>query len=137
MISVNNSLFIIGGSNWSDYSIWKFNFQIETMIQFSNFYNCEKHTNFGMIYNSKNNCLLLFGGYRWNERHSANIDTGDDTDDILEFNITTKQWNKMPVSLPRKISDIACTMVINSEYVLLFGGKSIINKTIKQRYKKK
>eukprot|EP01084_Bolivina_argentea_P059144 107954_1 len=137
MISVNNSLFIIGGSNWSDYSIWKFNFQTEPMIKFSNFYNYQNRTNFGMIYNSKNNCLLLFGGYCWNKRRGRNYVDGDDTDDILEFNITTKQWNKIPVSLPRKTFDIACTMAINNEYVLLFGGKSIINKTIKQRYKKK
>eukprot|EP01084_Bolivina_argentea_P107833 192770_1 len=71
-------------------------------------------SSFAILYNHTNNCLLLFGGYDWDNR--------DYVDYILEFNMNTKQWNKLSVSLPKKTTDMCCTMAINNKYILLFGG---------------
>eukprot|EP01084_Bolivina_argentea_P107832 192768_1 len=72
-------------------------------------------SSFAILYNHTNNCLLLFGGYDWDNR--------DYVDYILEFNMNTKQWNKLSVSLPIQMDRICCTMAINNKYVLLFGGR--------------
>eukprot|EP01084_Bolivina_argentea_P077090 139775_1 len=134
-IIINDSLFIIGGSG--NNSIWKWHSETKTLAKYSDMYNKTKVSGFGMVHDNKNNYLLLFGGYDW--------DNSDYVDYILEFNINTKQWSKMPASLPKKTGSIACTMAINNKYVLLFGGEddnnnycdnifiySIKNQTIKE-----
>eukprot|EP01084_Bolivina_argentea_P093449 168062_1 len=68
-----------------------------------------------VIYNHQNNTLLLFGGYDCdNDVHCL--------DYILEFNMKTKQWNKLSVSLPKGMYGMSCTMAMHNKYVLLFGG---------------
>eukprot|EP01084_Bolivina_argentea_P210507 358273_1 len=107
-IIINNSAFVF--SCGSD--VLKWNPESQTVTKFCDMYNKILLNQFGIICN-KNNCLL-FGGY-------TNVNF---TDCILELNIQTKQWNKLPVSLPKKIHSICCTMAINNTYVLLFGGHS-------------
>ncbi len=111
-IILNDSLFIIGG--YYNKLILKWNSESETVTKFSDMYNKMRIGIFGLINNHKNNCLLLFGGCNGNNDESV--------DYILEFNMNTKQWNKLEVTLPQKMSYISCTMAINNKYVLLFGG---------------
>eukprot|EP01084_Bolivina_argentea_P207077 353394_1 len=88
-IVINDSLFSIShGSN----SILKWNSENKTLTEYSTMYNNTYLSDFAMIYNNKNHSLLLFGGWDWNIR--------DYVDHILEFNVKTKQWNKLPVALP-------------------------------------
>eukprot|EP01084_Bolivina_argentea_P230892 389515_1 len=112
-ITVNNSLFVVGGTE--NNSILKWNSENKTFIKFSDMYNKKNIGLFGIICNNKNNSLLLFGG--------RDYDDDGWVDYILEFNINTKQWNKLPISLPKKMDHICCTMAINNKYVLLFGGR--------------
>eukprot|EP01084_Bolivina_argentea_P077098 139785_1 len=135
-IVINNSLFMIGG--YQNYSILKLDSESKSWVEFSDHGGeIEEIHDFAMTYNHKNNCILLFGGFDW--------DCEEYVDFILEFNLQTKQWNKLPVALPRKMDSMCCTMAINNKYVLLFGGKddggyycnniyiySIKNKTIKE-----
>ncbi len=113
IIVVNNSLFIVGGNH--NNVILKWDSESKIFTQFSAMYNQIKIQEFGVIYNPKKHCLVLFGGY---DRH-----IGDVTDYILEFNIKTKQWNKLSASLPRKMDNICCTLAVNNKYALLFGGR--------------
>eukprot|EP01084_Bolivina_argentea_P016112 30183_1 len=57
-IAINNSLLIIGGRY--NKSILNWNLENKTISKFSDMYNKNKIGKFGMIYNSKQNCLLLF-----------------------------------------------------------------------------
>eukprot|EP01084_Bolivina_argentea_P289891 497868_1 len=93
----------------------KWDFKNKKMTKFSDTYKKKYIGDFGMVYNDKQNCLLIFGGYDVSDGFGF-------SDYILEFNITTKQWNKMPVSLPKPMARPGCTMAINNTYVLLFGG---------------
>eukprot|EP01084_Bolivina_argentea_P218971 371474_1 len=83
-IIVNNSLFSLGGLY--NNSILKWNSDNKTFTQFGVMYNKKTLESFAMIYNDKNNCLL-FGGYDYDKREYV--------DYILEFNMNTKQWNKL------------------------------------------
>eukprot|EP01084_Bolivina_argentea_P161842 281682_1 len=89
-IIINNSLFIVGGGK-NNNSITKWDSQTKTLTKFSNMYNNINIGLFGMIYNHINNTILFFGGYDNNNNVHFNH--------ILEFNIETKQWNKLPISL--------------------------------------
>eukprot|EP01084_Bolivina_argentea_P300255 517687_1 len=60
-IVLNDSLFIVGG--YGNDSILKWNPQSKTFAKFSDMYNKMRIDDFTMIYNHKNNNLLLFGGY--------------------------------------------------------------------------
>eukprot|EP01084_Bolivina_argentea_P207078 353396_1 len=112
-IVINDSLFSIShGSN----SILKWNSENKTLTEYSVMYNKIKLDDYAIIYNNKNHSLLLFGGWDWNIR--------DYVDHILEFNVKTKQWNKLPVALPREMGSLCCTMAFNNKYVLLFGGEN-------------
>eukprot|EP01084_Bolivina_argentea_P052955 97212_1 len=99
-IIVNDSLFVLGGSNGN--SILKWNSETKTLTKFGDMYNKMQHSAYTVIYNNKNNSLLFFGG---TENFSF-----ISTDYILEFNIKSKQWNKLPVSLPTKMDMMCCTM---------------------------
>eukprot|EP01084_Bolivina_argentea_P168891 292797_1 len=89
-IIVNNSLFVFPYDNGTK-SIWKWNTESKTFTKFSDMYNKKTFSVFTVIYNHNNNCLLLFGGYDYD--NSVTVDY------ILEFNINAKQWHKLPVSL--------------------------------------
>eukprot|EP01084_Bolivina_argentea_P168890 292796_1 len=89
-IIINNSLFVFPYDNGTK-SIWKWNTESKTFTKFSDMYNKKTFSVFTVIYNHNNNCLLLFGGYDYD--NSVTVDY------ILEFNINAKQWHKLPVSL--------------------------------------
>eukprot|EP01084_Bolivina_argentea_P159877 278462_1 len=59
-IVVNNSLFFVGGHN--NNSVLKWDSKKKTFIKWSDMYNKMHIGLFSVIYNNKNNCLLLFGG---------------------------------------------------------------------------
>ncbi len=109
-IITNKNLFLIGG--WNNNSILKWNEQTKIFTKFCYMYNKMMIACYGLIYT--NNCLLLFGGYDCNNHVCI--------DYILEFNIKNKQWNKLSVALPQKISEIGCTIGINDQYIFLIGG---------------
>ncbi len=88
--------------------------QQKIFTQFSYMYDQMKLGYFGMVNSTKTNSLFIFGGY---DLHNNNY-----LNHILTFNLNTKQWTKLPVSLPNKMGGIACTMVVNNTCVLLFGG---------------
>eukprot|EP01084_Bolivina_argentea_P008954 16765_1 len=111
-IAFNDSLLIIGGEY--NASIWQWKLENKRLVKFGDMYKRKDLEGFGLIYNQKNNCLLLFGGeYNCTTRKY-----------ILEFNINKKQWNKLDVSLPKRRTQVCCTMAIKNRYVLIFGGIS-------------
>ncbi len=69
---------------------------------------------FGMVNSIATNSLFIVGGY---DLHNNNY-----LNHIFTFNLNTKQWTKLSVSLPNKMGAIACTMALNNTWVLLFGG---------------
>eukprot|EP01084_Bolivina_argentea_P086276 155942_1 len=107
----NNSLFL---GDICSKSILKWNPITKTFTKFNDMYNNTNISHFGAIKNSKNDCFLLFGGVFWPNRTTST--------DILELNVKTKQWNKLPISLPNQINEICCAIAINNRYVFLFGG---------------
>eukprot|EP01084_Bolivina_argentea_P303858 524704_1 len=124
LIIINNTLFKIGGT-----SILKWDTNVNQFTWFSSMY-CKKKLHglvvlesFAMIYNPKNKCLLLFGGSvdyiggSYARMHRESVDY------ILEFNMHTRKWNKLAVSLPCKMTMLSCTWAINKTFVLLFGGE--------------
>eukprot|EP01084_Bolivina_argentea_P107831 192767_1 len=109
-IILNDSLLIIGG--YTNDFIWKYDFENKTVNKFCDMYNKINIGEFGMVYTK--NTLLLFGGMMWYDYDFVNH--------ILEFNVCNKQWNKLPITLPKKLRSPACTIGINRKYVFLFGG---------------
>eukprot|EP01084_Bolivina_argentea_P148790 260059_1 len=61
-ILLNNSLFIIGSGKNTVNSIMKWDFKNKKMTKFSDTYKKKYIGDFGMVYNDKQNCLLIFGG---------------------------------------------------------------------------
>eukprot|EP01084_Bolivina_argentea_P312253 540585_1 len=111
-IVYNNSLFIIGG--FHNNSVLKYDLENGQLSKIAIMY--EKVIEmgfFGLINDSNTNCLLLFGG----------LGDGKYLDSILEFNLKTKEWNKLSVTLPKKLMSVHCTMAIRNKYVLIFGGR--------------
>eukprot|EP01084_Bolivina_argentea_P221311 374865_1 len=79
---INNSVFVLSSVDaYDNRGILKWNAETNTLTKFSDMYYKTRITNFGIISNNKNNCLL-FGGYDWDNLVYV--------DYILEFNIQTK-----------------------------------------------
>eukprot|EP01084_Bolivina_argentea_P227927 385035_1 len=111
---VKNSLFLIG--NAFNEFVLKWKPEQLTFAKFGTNYNAEKMYGFGVIYVNKTNCLLVFGG---DDTESNN---NEFKTHILQFDMSAKTWNKLPVSLPHKMMFIGCTLAIRNQYVLIFGG---------------
>eukprot|EP01084_Bolivina_argentea_P059148 107967_1 len=91
-IIINSSVFVFSSG---DSAVLNWNSESNTLTKCSWMYNNRKLDDFAIAYNKKDNYVLLFGGFDWN--------TPGYVDYILEFNINTKKWNKLSVSLPRKM----------------------------------
>ena len=60
----------------------------------------------------RNNILLLFGGLDGDER----------MDRMHEYDIINDQWARSQLKLPKPLSSVASTQILNGQFVLLFGG---------------
>eukprot|EP01084_Bolivina_argentea_P218974 371478_1 len=110
IILLNNSLFLISGFNNS--MILEYNIQTKVLSKFAHMYNESELCAFGLIYSSNTNTLLTFGGYDCSlGRYGALMKY------ILQFDIQTKQWNKLPISLPYNMSRLHCILAIRNQYV--------------------
>ncbi|MCP4990088.1 MAG: hypothetical protein GY928_29805, partial [Colwellia sp.] len=111
IIVLNNSLYVLGGDENSILK-WDSNKKIWTKV--TDMFNEGKLANFGLVYLKKTNSLLLFGGFDYTNNQ--------DSDSILEFELSTNKWNKLSVTLPKKMDSAHCLMAMNNKYVLIFGG---------------
>eukprot|EP01084_Bolivina_argentea_P310407 537139_1 len=110
IVVINDTIHVIGGDKNSSHWIW--NEQNEQFTKITEMYNNLRLCGFGLIHSKRTNCLLLFGG----------LNNDALMDHILEFNIQTQSWNKLPVSLPKCLWPAGYTMALNNQYVIICGG---------------
>ncbi|MCP4985337.1 MAG: hypothetical protein GY928_04475, partial [Colwellia sp.] len=131
LVLFNDSLFLMGlfynpqkgpitAIDLDNNAIFKYNLQNNQMIKFAKMPAETDLCGFGVFIDKKRGHLLLFGGY---DSYKCEY-----VDSILRFNFATKEWNQVLLTLPKKMSDMCCTMAVRNKYVITFGGLDIRDK---------
>eukprot|EP01084_Bolivina_argentea_P125395 222185_1 len=103
---INDQFIVIGGNNSKYYFQWnsqKNKFKVESTLSHPI---C--HSGLVLV----DNYLLFFGGSQYT----------DPVNNIIQYDIIKKNWNKLEITLPKSISKCACIKTIDNKYVLIFGG---------------
>eukprot|EP01083_Nonionella_stella_P113961 336453_1 len=121
-VFINGAFNVIGGSRSNFHMVW--NNEIETFSSMGcNRYRFKEfetgfygHT---VVYIGKarqnKNILLLFGG--------VDAINGERLDTIFRFDGNDKKWNRLELTLPKKLAFIASVVTQNERYVILCGGE--------------
>ena len=57
--------------------------------------------------------ILILGGFGWGFPY---------TDEIHQYNVKSNIWTQLNYKLPRKMAHFGATMILNGQYMALFGG---------------
>merc|ERR1712176_857130 len=68
----------------------------------------------GMVYNSKEEYVLLMGGFKGKKKGRS--------DEIWKYTCYDREWTKLKIKLPDKMQSFGCLISLNCEYVLVWGG---------------
>ena len=76
-------------------------------------YHDERH--FGLIFDSKRNELLLFGGQVYA--------TWEYLDNIYKYSLVNRKWIKLEIKLPRKMRSFGYIITKDQQYIIIMGGR--------------
>ncbi len=109
---VNNELFGIGGSQ--SCLISKLNAKKSRLEHMSNIYNEMMLQGCELLYHTNSNSIFIVGGFD----HTEILFSGQ----ILQYNLSSKEYTKLSISLSRAMTDVCCFQVINCQYIIISRG---------------